>query len=283
MEGKDNKIESNALIKVNGKLMDLSVPRIMGIINVNEDSFYQGSRVIDDRQILRRVEQFVKEGAEIIDIGGISTRPGADLFTVEEELARVIPCIEQVRKQFPDVILSIDTFRSKVALAAVNAGVSIINDVYGGRYDDNMFPTVASTGVPYILMHSRGDSSNMQMKTSYENLVQDVVKELSDPLVRLRELGVLDVIIDPGFGFAKTVSQNYELLKSLCLLETLNCPLLVGVSRKSMIYKKLGISPAESLNGTTILNTLAVLNGAGIIRVHDAREAYEIKRLLLEN
>lgn len=283
MEGKDNKIESNALIKVNGKLMDLSVLRIMGIINVNEDSFYQGSRVTDDRQIISRVEQFVKEGVEIIDIGGISTRPGADLFTVDEELARVIPRIEQVRKQFPDVILSIDTFRSEVALAAVNAGVSIINDVYGGRYDDNMFPTVASTGVPYILMHSRGDSSNMQMKTSYENLVQDVVKELSNPLVRLRELGVLDIIIDPGFGFAKTVSQNYELLKSLCLLETLNCPLLVGVSRKSMIYKKLGVSPAESLNGTTILNTLAVLNGAGIIRVHDAREAYEIKRLLLEN
>lgn len=283
MEGKDNKIESNALIKVNGKLMDLSVPRIMGIINVTEDSFYQGSRVTDDRQILSRVEQFIKEGAEIIDIGGISTRPGADLFTVDEELDRVIPRIEQVRKQIPDVILSIDTFRSEVALAAVNAGVSIINDVYGGRYDHNMFPTVASTGVPYILMHSRGDSSNMQMKTSYENLVQDVVKELSDSLVRLRELGVLDVIIDPGFGFAKTVSQNYELLKNLCVLETLNCPLLVGVSRKSMIYKKLGISPAESLNGTTILNTLAVLNGAGIIRVHDAREAYEIKRLLLEN
>lgn len=280
MEGKDNKIESNNLINLQGKLIDLSSPKVMGIVNVNTDSFYAGSRTNQKDQILQKVEEHLEAGATFIDVGGISTRPGANLFTVDEEIKRVIPAIEWILEAFPEALISVDTFRSEVAKQAVNAGAMLVNDVYGGRFDESMFKAVADLKVPYILMHSRGFSEDMMKKTEYENVTMDVIRELSEPVSALRDLGVKDIIIDPGFGFAKKMDDNYELLYHLDLLKVLKCPVLVGVSRKSMIYKKLGVNPEESLNGTTVLNTLAIDRGAGILRVHDVKPAQEIINLL---
>lgn len=280
MDGKDNKIESNSLINLSGNLMDLSIPRIMGIVNVNDESFYQASRttILDD--VLRRVEHHLSEGADIIDLGAISTRPNADLHNSEEELNRLIPALRIIKKNFPEAILSIDTFRATVAERAIGEGGNMINDVYGGRHDDAMFETVAKLSVPYVLMHSRGFSHNMNDKTGYHNITREIVRELSEPYSKLRELGVKDVIIDPGFGFAKTVTENFELLNSLEAIGVLKCPILVGFSRKSMIYKKLGVNPEDALNGTTVLNTIAYSKGANIFRVHDVKQAKEMIQLL---
>lgn len=270
----------NYSINVNGRLIDFSRPLVMAIVNVTPDSFYVGSRTQYLPEIMKLVEQNIIDGMDILDIGGVSTRPGADLLTEKEELERVIPVIKAISRQYPDVIISVDTFRSNVAHVAVDNGAHIINDVYGGRFDEKMFEIVGKLKCPYILMHSRGFSNNMQSKTNYNNVTKDVVSELSLVINQLRNQGVKDVIIDPGFGFAKTLEQNYELLKNLSFLHTLDLPILVGVSRKSMIYKLLETSASEALNGTTVLNTFALLNGANILRVHDVRSATEAVKIV---
>jgi dihydropteroate synthase len=280
MDGKDNKIESNSFMNLSGNLIDFSIPRIMGIVNVNDNSFYDGSRAIAIEDVLRKVEQHLKEGADIIDLGAISTRPGADLESSTQEIERLIPTVNAVSDYFPNALLSIDTFRSDVAKLAVKEGAHMINDVYAGRYDGEMFEIIAKLKVPYVLMHSRGFSHDMNEKTGYKHVAKDVVQELSGKLLKLRNLGVKDIIIDPGFGFAKTLNENYELLNNLELLSTLGCPILAGVSRKSMIYKKLGVNSEESLNGTTVLNTLAYTKGAKIFRVHDVKPVKEMINLL---
>jgi len=251
----------------------------MGVLNTTPDSFYADSRIKDEKLLLKRVEKMLNEGAFIIDIGGISTRPGAQRITEEEELSRVIPAIDLISKTFPEVILSIDTFRSKVARQAVESGAMIVNDISGGTLDNRMHETVAQLQVPYILMHLRGTPETMSTETQYENLVIDVVKELSEQVHSLTRLGVADIIIDPGFGFAKTIEQNFEILKNLEYFNVLGYPLLAGLSRKSMIYKTLETTPEEALNGTTALNMIALINGARILRVHDVKEAVETVNL----
>ena len=280
MDGKDNKIESNNLINCRGNLLDLSIPRIMAILNVNDDSFYQGSRVSSEHLILQRVEQFLSEGADVIDVGAISTRPGADLKDVEIEKERIVPAVQSIVKAFPDALISVDTFRSEIAKITIGEGAHIINDVYGGRFDGEMFKTVGELNVPYVLMHSRGFSKDMTRKAEYSDITREVIQELARPLKELRSNGVKDVVIDPGFGFAKSINGNYELLENLDALKSLECPILAGLSRKSMIYKKLKIESDEALNGTTVLNTIAFTKGASLFRVHDVKPVRQMIDLL---
>ncbi|MDN5212590.1 dihydropteroate synthase [Fulvivirgaceae bacterium BMA12] len=267
---------------LNGDIRRLDQPLVMGIINTTPDSFYNGSRQVTEIQVLSRVETMINEGVDIIDIGGYSSRPGAGDISVGDELKRVIPAIQAIANNFPDTILSVDTFRAEVAKAAVNEGAHIINDISGGAGDTNMFATVAAMGVPYILMHMRGDPHKMQQLTQYEDLVTDIINYFQERLELLKNLGVNDVILDPGFGFAKTLDQNYELLKKLNYFNILNLPILVGISRKSMIYKKLGCSAAEALNGTSVLHSIALMQGATILRAHDVKEAKEAILLFQE-
>lgn len=250
-------------------------PLVMGILNITPDSFYEGSRITDARSedLVSRAGYLLGQGASILDIGGYSTRPGAREISAAEELDRVLPAITAVRRHFPGAAISVDTFRAEVAKAAVHAGAHIINDVSGGNLDPEMFETVAGLKVPYVLMHMRGTPQTMNSLTGYQSFPADVIRELREKLARLRELGAADIIIDPGFGFAKTSAQNFALLSALPLFGQLGCPVMVGVSRKSTIYKTLGVSPGEALNGTTVLNTIALMNGAQILRVHDAAEA----------
>jgi dihydropteroate synthase len=278
--GKDNNYDSKNMNIRGDKLYNLSCPMIMGVINVTPDSFYKESRLENSSQIIAVVEEMVGFGAQIIDVGGVSTRPGADLLSSKEELNRIIPTIETIRSLYPDLLISVDTFRADVARAAVNSGANIINDVYGGRYDNQMFDTVAELQVPYILMHSRGDADSMQNLCQYEDVAEEVCLELSESIQQLIAKGVKDIIIDPGFGFAKNIEQNYELFQNLSLLKILDCPILVGISRKSMIYNLLGTSSQEALNGTSILNTIGLLKGASIIRVHDVKEAREVAQIV---
>ncbi len=267
---------------LNGDIRRLDRPLVMGIINTTPDSFYNGSRQVTEIQVLSRVETMIREGVDIIDIGGYSSRPGAGDVSVGDELKRVIPAIQAIAKNFPDTILSVDTFRAEVAKAVVNEGANIINDISGGAGDTNMFATVAEMGVPYILMHMRGEPHNMHQLTQYEDLVADIVNYFQERLELLKNLGVNDVILDPGFGFAKTLDQNYELLKKLNYFNILNLPILVGISRKSMIYKKLGCSAEEALNGTSVLHSIALMQGATILRAHDVKEAKEAILLFQE-
>lgn len=263
-----------------GQLLDLSQPIVMGILNTTPDSFFDGGRYQQEIAILKRAEQILEEGGKIIDIGGYSTRPGADDISEEEELQRVVPIIEKISQEFPEAWLSIDTFRSKVAKESVEAGANLINDISGGNADEKMFETVANLDVPYILMHSRGNPQTMKNLATYEDVTLEVIRELEPKLEKLRKLKVKDVIIDPGFGFAKNIQQNFELFSNLEAFEIFQLPLLVGISRKSMIYKTLQQeNPQEALNGTTVLNTLALQKGANILRVHDVREAREIIEL----
>lgn len=280
MVGKDNNYDSKYMIKGGDKLYDLKSPLIMGIVNVTPDSFYEASRLGNSVDIMAEIERMVSAGTQIIDVGGVSTRPGADLLSSDEEMERIIPVIKLIRKTFPELIISVDTFRSDVAKEAVLNGANIINDVYGGRYDGQMFETVAALKVPYILMHSRGDASNMQDLCEYQNVTEDVCLELSQSIQLLRSKGAKDIIVDPGFGFAKNLEQNYELFQNLSQLEILDCPILVGISRKSMIYKLLDIDAKNALNGTSVLNAIGLLKGASIIRVHDAKEANEVRRIV---
>ncbi len=256
---------------------------IMGILNITPDSFYAASRVRALERILEMAGLKIAEGADILDIGGCSTRPGALEVSEIEELNRVIPALKLIREKFPEILISVDTFRSNVAQKAVDAGADIINDVSGGDYDEKMFATVAALKVPYILMHMRGNPQNMIYKTEYDDLISDIIKNLKAKIEKLKDLGVQDIIIDPGIGFAKNKKQNFEIIRKLSLFEILDKPILIGLSRKKFIREELGVGVEFSLNGTTILNTLAVLNGADIIRVHDVKEAVEIRKLLISN
>lgn len=279
MEAKDKAFSHKKTLLLKGNLMDLSHPKVMGIINATPDSFYDGGQHVDIDKALASVNKMLEDGANIIDIGGYSTKPNAADVAVEEERRRVIPLIERLIQKFPDIVISVDTFRSQIAKEAVEVGASIINDVSGGNLDDKMFETVSELQVPYILMHMRGTPTTMQNLNQYKHLIKDVVFELSEKIEKLRSLQINDVIIDPGFGFSKSLEQNYEMLNNLSYFNVLECPLLVGVSRKSMIYKLLGNEAKDALNGTTALNMVALINGANILRVHDVKEAVETVRL----
>ena len=264
------------LINIKGSLLDLSSPIVMGILNVTPDSFFAGSRYQTEEKIFLRAEEIIKQGGKIIDVGGYSTRQGAEEVTEAEELKRVAFAIEIIRKRFPETPISIDTFRSGVAKEAVsNLGASIVNDISGGELDKEMFQTVAALNTPYILTHSKGTPQTMQQYTDYIDFIQEIFRYFAEKINKLKLLGVNDIILDPGFGFAKTLEQNYELLARLNLFSSFGLPILAGISRKRMIWQLLGVSPAESLNGTSVLNTLALQQGANILRVHDVKEAVE--------
>ncbi|PAC31038.1 dihydropteroate synthase [Flectobacillus sp. BAB-3569] len=269
------------LINCRGKLIDLAQPRVMGILNITPDSFFERSRVHTETEILNQAEKMLSAGATFLDLGGHSTRPGATPVSEEEEIKRVLPATEIILKYFPEALISIDTFRSNVAKACVEAGAVIVNDVSGGLLDDKMYETVASFGdVPYILMHMRGTIETMTQLTQYDNLVLEVLDELQQKVAQLRTFNQRDIILDLGFGFAKNLDQNYELLNHLPDFEVMNLPMLVGVSRKSMIWRKLDILASEALNGTTALNVVALMKGANILRVHDVKEAIETISLI---
>lgn len=277
-----NKPAIKSLANINGILLDLSTPIVMGIVNCTPDSFYDGGKTNTVHSVLQLVENHLTEGAQIIDLGAYSSRPGAKHISVDEEWKRLKKVIQSVVKEFPQAVLSIDTFRSSIAQQAVAEGAHIINDISGGTLDINMFQTIANLQVPYILMHMRGTPQTMQSLTDYTNVAIDVTHELALKIDELRALGVNDIWVDPGFGFAKTVDQNFELLVNLKQLELLGLPILAGVSRKSMIYKTLNSTPQEALNGTTALNMLALQNGAKILRVHDVKPAIECVQLYLK-
>ncbi len=279
MNTKDKLFEVKTTLNIHGNLVSLDEPKVMGILNITPDSFYSDSRVNQESSIIKKADQMIAEGAFILDIGGYSTRPGAIEISVEEEKNRAVSAISLIRSRFPDALISVDTFRSEVARAAVESGANIINDVSGGNLDDQMFETVAELTIPYILMHMRGTPQTMKGFNQYNNLLVDIGKELAVKCNRLKELGVADIIIDPGFGFAKSIAQNYELLRNLTYLKRLGYPLLAGLSRKSMIYKTLEGLPEDALNGTTALNMIALQNGANLLRVHDVKEAIETIKL----
>lgn len=269
-------------IKLKERLLDLSSPMIMGILNVTPDSFYDGGFYDNQKKVIDQVEKMINDGASIIDIGGYSSRPGAENISPDVELARVLPIVKLIKERFSKILISIDTFRSEVAKQCVENGADIINDISGGSLDSKMFETVAKLNVPYIIMHMRGNPSNMMDKTDYENIIEEMENYFSKKIELAKSFGVNDIIIDPGFGFAKTTKQNFDILKNLTYLKKLDKPLLVGVSRKSMIYKTLNLSPIDSLNGSTVLHTISLLKGANIIRVHDVKEANECIRLVNE-
>ena len=269
-------------INCKGILIDLSSPKVMGILNITPDSFYDGGRYKNDTSTLNQVETMLSEGATFIDVGAYSSRPGADHVSEAEELKRIIPIIELLITKFPDINLSIDTFRSDVAKECINAGAAIINDISAGKLDGKMLETVGKLGVPYVMMHMKGTPQTMQNYTDYNDyndLIKDIIYYFSERIAEARSHQIKDIIIDPGFGFSKTLEQNYILLSNLELLNMLEQPMLIGVSRKSMIYKLLNTNPNEALNGTTSLNTIALLKGTSILRVHDVKEAMECIKL----
>ena len=267
-------------INIKGNLLNFSVPKIMGILNVTPDSFFDGGKYSTSDKILKQVEKMINSGADIIDVGGYSSRPGATDISVDEELKRVIPIVKLIRKQFPSALISIDTFRSKVAYESIITGGDIINDISGGNLDPKMFKTVANLKVPYVLMHMKGSPRNMMENSNYSNVTNEICKYFSEKIEEARLEGINDLIIDPGFGFSKTKEQNYELLNNLDFLKQFQKPLLVGVSRKSMIYKILNSTPENALNGTSILHTVSLLKGADILRTHDVKEAAECVKII---
>lgn len=262
-------------INAGGKLVSLDEPQVMGILNVTPDSFFATSRCLSEEDIRSRVCQIRCEGATLIDIGAYSSRPSAEDVTTEEELRRILPAIHITREEWPEAIISVDTFRSEVARKAIEAGADIINDISGGEMDDKMFATVAELKVPYVLMHMKGTPQDMQKDLRYENLMCDVFRSLGERVEILHEMGVADIIIDPGFGFGKSLEQNYTMMGRMDEFSLLGCPILAGISRKSMIYRLLDTTPEHSLNGTTALNVIALTKGANILRVHDVKEAVE--------
>ncbi|WP_341966084.1 dihydropteroate synthase [Flavobacterium psychrophilum] len=266
-------------INCKGQLIDLSTPKVMGILNVTPDSFYDGGRFVSEKNVLIQVENMLQDGANFIDIGGQSSKPKAAIVSIDEELKRVVSIVDLILKKFPETMISIDTFNSKVAQIAVEKGAAIINDISAGNLDDNMFETIAKLQVPYIMMHMRGTPQTMQEMTNYDDLVKDILFYFSEKVAKARSFGINDLIIDPGFGFAKTLEQNFELLNKLELFEMLELPILVGVSRKSMIYKTLETTPENALNGTSVLNTISLTKGGNILRVHDVKEAVECVKL----
>lgn len=273
-------------INVNGKLIDLAEPKVMGILNVTPDSFYSGSRKQTEEDIRNRVKQIIDEGGQMIDIGAYSSRTGADDVSTQEEMARLRHGMKIVNEMAPGMPVSVDTFRADVAKMCVEElGVGIINDISGGELDKRMFETVAKLGVPYILMHMKGTPQTMQQAPHYDDLMKEIMLYFAEKIQKLRDLGQKDIILDPGYGFAKTIEHNYELLGHQEMLHVFELPLLVGISRKSMIFRLLGSSPEESLNGTSVLNTIALQKGASILRVHDVKECVEVVKIvkMMEN
>ena len=262
-----------------GRLLVIDKPLVMGIINATPDSFFGGSRFNGIDEIITEAEKMLNDGADIIDIGGQSTRPGSELITADEEIKRVVPAIKAIANKFPSAFISIDTFYSKVAIAAVDAGAAIINDISAGSMDNKMIDTVAELKVPYVLMHMKGTPQTMQQNAVYENVTREVLDFFIAKTQELKKAGIIDIIIDPGFGFAKTIDQNFELLKDLSVFKMLDKAIMLGISRKSTIYKTLGVSADDALNGTSVLNTIGLMNGASILRVHDVKEAKEAVKL----
>lgn len=280
MAAKDNFFYPKKTLKIRGKVAELSEPWIMGIINLTPDSFFDGGRLTTEKDILDKAALHIEQGAKILDLGAYSSRPNAKDISAEEEMSRLMAPLKAIKKAFPEVYISVDTFRAGVATAAVDEGADMINDISGGMADEKMLQEVANQKVPYIMMHMRGTPQNMQSLTKYEDLLLEMETFFEHQIDKLHELGHNDIIIDPGIGFAKTIHQNYEILKNLDYFNVLKHPLLIGVSRKSFIYKTLGNDPGDSLNGTTVLNTVALLKGASILRVHDVKEAKEVVELI---
>jgi len=270
---------SMSRLNCNGKILDLSVPAIMGILNVTPDSFYDGGQYVSADAQLKRVELMLRQGASIIDIGAASTRPGAEEVCQTGELERLLPSVKAIRKQFPGAIISVDTFRPLVARAAIEQGADMINDIYGGRRDANMMDTVAELKVPYVIMHMKGEPGNMQDSPAYSDIIAEICYFFEKQLSQARAKGVRGLVIDPGFGFGKTIAHNYRLLDGLEALQSLETPVMVGLSRKSMIYRTLDTSAGEALNGSIVLQTIALMKGAAILRVHDVKEAAECVKL----
>lgn len=266
-------------LNCHGRLLSLERPLVMGILNVTPDSFYDGGKYQEEGALLKQAEAMLAEGAQIIDVGGMSSRPGSEVISVEEELERVLPAVRALRRRFPEVVISIDTVHSRVAAEAVAAGASMVNDISAGRFCTDMYRVVAGLGVPYVLMHMQGAPKDMQRQPEYEDVVQEVLDFFIAEAGKLRQAGVTDIILDPGFGFGKTVAHNYQMLRNMHVFKILDYPILAGLSRKSLISKVLGISPAGALNGTTALNMVALQQGAKILRVHDVRPAVETIKL----
>ena len=267
-------------INCKGNLIDLSTPKVMGVINLTPDSFYDGGKLTSEKEILLQANKMLQEGATFLDLGAYSSRPGAQFVSEKEEIHRLLPVIKILLNEFPETLLSIDTFRSNVANESIYAGASLINDISAGTLDDHMFKIIAQHQVPYVMMHMRGTPETMMQNTDYTNLTKEVIYYFSERIAKARSFGINDLIVDPGFGFSKTLDQNYELFNDLELFRYLNVPLLIGISRKSMIQKKIKTTAADSLNGTTALHAIAIQKGASILRVHDVKEAFETINLL---
>ena len=267
-------------INCNGNLIDLSTPKVMGILNVTPNSFYDGGKHKEINSIIHQVDKMLSEGADFIDIGAYSSKPSAEFVSEEEEIKRLVPIVKSLVETFPNIVLSVDTFRAQVAKASVENGVAMVNDIAAGLLDDKMLETVAELKVPYIMMHMRGNPQTMQSLTDYNDIVKEMIFYFSERIQKAKSFGISDIVIDPGFGFAKTLEQNYEVLHKMELFEMLELPILAGISRKSMIYKVLESSPQEALNGTSVLNTIALQKGAKILRVHDVKEAVECIKLV---
>lgn len=278
----DDFFSTNKAININGRLIDFAIPRVMGILNVTPDSFFDGGRYTSDADILNKVRSMLEQGASFIDVGAYSSRPGARDVPEKDEEARAVHTIRIIKREYPNAVISIDTFRSQVARACVGEGAGMVNDISAGGLDAYMLETVAGLGVAYIAMHSRGNPQTMSKLTEYKDLLKDIVDYFHQRLLVMRQLGLKDIIVDPGFGFAKTIEQNFILLKNLDYFRILGRPVLVGLSRKSLIWKTLSQRPDDALNGTTALNTIAIIKGANILRVHDVKEAMEIIRLVTQ-
>jgi dihydropteroate synthase len=280
--GTEKMFQQFPVLNFGGKLMSLETPRVMGILNVTPDSFYDGGKYTQLKAIVRHAGKMLKEGADILDLGAQSTRPGAPMISVKTELQRLIPAIRAIKDKYPDSVVSADTFTAEVAEKAIESGAAMINDVSGGQFDSGMFKTAGRLKVPYVLMHLKGTPATMQSNPRYADVTESVLRFFATRIPKLEKAGVTDIVIDPGFGFGKTAEHNYTLLRNLPVLLQTGRPCLIGVSRKSMIYKGLGITPQQSLNGTTALNMAALLGGASLLRVHDVKEASECLRLYLK-
>ncbi len=282
MAAKNTIFSTKTTVNCRGRILDLAVPVVMGIINATPDSFYDGGKWHHEKELLQHAEKMLREGALILDIGGMSSRPGASDVTEEEELNRVVPVISSLHKNFPHTILSVDTWRSRVLKEAVEAGAGMVNDITGGAKDAALWKTIAQLKLPYVLMHMQGDPATMQLNPVYHHAVREIFDWFKERILQLNALGIFDIILDPGFGFGKTIRHNFQLLDQLSIFQLFGLPILAGVSRKSMICKPLNLKPGQALNGTTVLNTIALLNGASILRVHDVKEAQEAINLIKE-
>jgi dihydropteroate synthase len=269
----------NITLNIGGRLIELNRPALMGILNVTPDSFFDGGRFMNEKALLQRAENLLSEGATFLDVGGYSSRPGAKDISIAEEIERVIPAIKSIMKLFPDALVSVDTFRSEVAKRAVGEGAKLVNDISGGALDDQMIKTVAQLNVPYVFMHMKGSPQTMSQLSQYENMMKEIITYFHQRLGLMKEHGIKDIVIDPGFGFAKTREQNFQLLNQLDSMKIFERPILAGLSRKSMVWKTLGVEPEEALNGTTMLHTIALTKGANILRVHDVKEAMQVVKL----